>query len=74
MFVVLACVLCWLMMYRTKLGYEIRTIGQNRHFAKYAGIGAVSYTHLDVYKRQGPNVAGVIGSAVAAGILINMLG
>ena len=38
-FVVLACVLCWLMMYRTKLGYEIRTIGQNRHFAKYAGIG-----------------------------------
>ena len=49
---------------------------------------AVSYTHLVSQKvgqeynprnyllmhAMGPNVAGVIGSAVAAGILINMFG
>lgn len=39
LFVVAAVILCWFMMYRTKLGYEIRMTGQNRNFAKYAGIG-----------------------------------
>lgn len=38
-FVIIAVILCWFMMYRTKLGYSIRMVGQNPHFAKYAGIG-----------------------------------
>ena len=61
---------------------------------RFCSLDSVSYTHLDVYKRQrisqvvgleydptnyllmhamGPNVAGVIGSAVAAGILLGFL-
>ena len=38
-FVIIAVVLCWLLMYRTGLGYSIRCIGRNPNFAKYAGIG-----------------------------------
>lgn len=37
--VLAAVALCWFMMYKTKLGYAIRIIGQNQNFAKYAGIG-----------------------------------
>lgn len=37
-FVILAVILCWFLMYRTGLGYAIRTIGQNKNFAKYAGM------------------------------------
>ena len=45
--------------------------------AMICAISSVSYTHLRNYllmHPMGPNVAGVIGSAVAAGILINMCG
>ncbi len=38
-FVILAVIICYIMMYRTGLGYAIRTIGQNKNFAKYAGMG-----------------------------------
>lgn len=37
-FVIIAVVVCWIMMYRTGLGYAIRTIGKNKNFAKYAGM------------------------------------
>lgn len=39
LFVIAAVIICWFMMYKTKLGYAIRIIGQNQNFAKYAGIG-----------------------------------
>ncbi len=38
-FVIIAVILCYVMMYHTGLGYSIRTIGQNKNFAKYAGMG-----------------------------------
>ncbi|MCL6282551.1 ABC transporter permease [Ruegeria sp. 2012CJ41-6] len=34
----LACVLVWLLIWRTKLGYEIRSFGQSETAANYAGI------------------------------------
>jgi simple sugar transport system permease protein len=35
---VAAAVVCWWLLERTTLGFEIRTVGHNRHAAKYAGI------------------------------------
>jgi general nucleoside transport system permease protein len=39
-----ACVLVWLLIWRTKLGYEIRVFGANPTAAQYAGISAVKIT------------------------------
>jgi simple sugar transport system permease protein len=36
----LACVLVWLLIWRTRLGYEIRAFGFSEGAARYAGIGA----------------------------------
>ena len=41
---VLACVLVWLLMWRTRLGYEIRAFGHSESAAKYAGIAPVRIT------------------------------
>jgi simple sugar transport system permease protein len=38
---VAACVLVWLLIWRTRLGYEIRAYGQSETAARYAGIGQV---------------------------------
>ncbi|MGG7565063.1 ABC transporter permease [Rhodovulum sp. DZ06] len=35
-----ACIFCWALIWRTKLGYEIRTFGANPTAANYAGISA----------------------------------
>ncbi len=35
---ILAAVLTWYLLYRTTIGFEIRTVGLNPHAAKYAGI------------------------------------
>ncbi len=35
---ILACFFVWLLIYRTRLGYEIRTFGHSESAAKYAGI------------------------------------
>jgi ABC-type uncharacterized transport system permease subunit len=35
---VAAAVICWWVIERTTIGFEIRTVGANRHAAKYAGI------------------------------------
>ncbi len=35
-----ACVLCWFLLWRTRLGYEIRAFGQSEPAAHYAGISA----------------------------------
>jgi simple sugar transport system permease protein len=39
-----ACVLVWLLIWRTRLGYEIRTFGANPTAAVYAGISPVRIT------------------------------
>jgi len=41
---VLACVLVWLLIWRTRLGYEIRAFGHSETAAKYAGINPVRIT------------------------------
>jgi general nucleoside transport system permease protein len=37
----LACVLAWIMLWRTRLGFEIRSFGQSEPAAHYAGISSV---------------------------------
>ena len=39
-----ACVLVWALIWRTKLGYEIRAFGHSESAAKYAGISPVKIT------------------------------
>lgn len=39
-----ACVVVWALIWRTKLGYEIRAFGQSESAAKYAGISPVKIT------------------------------
>ena len=39
-----ACLLVWYMLWKTKLGYELRTFGLNPHAARYAGIPVASRT------------------------------
>ncbi len=43
---VLACVLVWLLIWRTRLGYEIRAFGHSESAARYAGISPVRITVL----------------------------
>jgi simple sugar transport system permease protein len=38
------CLVVWLLIWRTKLGYEIRAFGQSESAAKYAGISPVKIT------------------------------
>lgn len=37
-FAVIAVLLVWLLLNKTKLGYEIRMVGKNKNFSKYTGI------------------------------------
>ncbi len=39
-----ACVFVWLLIWRTRLGYEIRAFGHSESGARYAGIGATKIT------------------------------
>lgn len=41
---VLSCVAVWVLMWRTRLGYEIRAFGYSQSAARYAGISAVKIT------------------------------
>lgn len=41
---VLACVLVWVLIWRTRLGYEIRALGKSERGAVYAGISPVRIT------------------------------
>ncbi len=42
----IACWLVWLLLWRTRLGYEIRAFGQSEPAARYAGISPVRITML----------------------------
>ena len=43
---VLACVAVWVLIWRTRLGYEIRAYGHSESAAKYAGISPVKITMI----------------------------
>ena len=58
---VTACVLVWLLIWRTKLGYEIRAYGHSESAAKYAGISPVKITMI----------AMIISGALAGMMAIN---
>ena len=58
---VIACVLVWLLIWRTKLGYEIRAYGHSESAAKYAGISPVKITMI----------AMIISGALAGMMAIN---
>ena len=49
----IACVLVWLLIWRTPLGLEIRSYGKSQRAARYAGIGAVRITMITL-KMPGP--------------------
>ena len=42
----LACWMVWLLLWRTRLGYEIRSFGKSQDAATYAGISAVKVTMI----------------------------
>ena len=43
---ILACVAVWLLIWHTRLGYQIRAFGRSESAAKYAGISAVHITMI----------------------------
>ena len=43
---IIACVLVWLLIWRTRLGYEIRAYGHSETAARYAGISNVKITMI----------------------------
>ncbi len=57
----LACVLLWVLIWRTRLGYEIRAYGHSDSAAKYAGISPVKITMI----------AMIISGALAGMMAIN---
>lgn len=58
---IIACVLVWFLMWRTRLGYEIRAFGHSESAAVYAGISPVKITM----------VAMVLSGALAGAMAIN---
>lgn len=57
----IACVLLWLLIWRTSIGYEIRAYGHSESAAKYAGISPVKITMI----------AMIISGALAGMMAIN---
>jgi simple sugar transport system permease protein len=65
-FAVLLCVLLyWLVLERTKLGFELRATGLNRHAARYAGISVNRSFTISMAIAGG--FAGLAGAVVALG-------
>lgn len=65
-FALLAAFFLWLVLARTKWGYEIRVIGENLKAARYAGISLVRNMLLVMLLSGG--IAGLAGLAEVAGI------
>jgi simple sugar transport system permease protein len=63
---IVAAFLIWLVLSRTKWGYEIRVIGENRTAARYAGISTSRNIVLVMLVSAG--LAGLAGMAEVAGI------
>lgn len=62
----LAIVLVSIMMYKSKLGYELKTVGENENFAKYSGMNVIRITLLA--QLIGGFLAGVGGSVEILGM------
>ncbi len=63
---VLAVVLVSIMMYKSKLGYELKTVGENENFARYSGMKIVKITLIA--QLIGGFLAGVGGSVEILGM------
>lgn len=63
---ILAVVLVSIMMYKSKLGYELKTVGENENFAKYSGMKIVKITLIA--QLIGGFLAGVGGSVEILGM------
>lgn len=64
---VIAALVCWWLLERTTLGFEIRTVGLNRHAAKYAGMNVPRLTILAMVISA--FLAGVGGSIETLGVV-----
>lgn len=71
-FGLLATVLVWLIVYRSKWGYEIRLIGDNAKAAQYAGIPIVRNTVLVMMLSGG--LAGLAGMSEISGVVHRLQG
>jgi general nucleoside transport system permease protein len=71
-FGLLAAVLVWFIIARSRWGYEIRLIGDNERAANYAGINIVRNTVLVMMLSGG--LAGLAGMSEMAGLLHRMQG
>lgn len=67
LFGLIATVVVWYLLTRTRWGYEIRLIGDNPNAARYAGIDIVRNTVLVMMVSGG--LAGLAGMAEAAGVV-----
>jgi ABC-type uncharacterized transport system permease subunit len=65
-FAILAAIFIWLVLGRTKWGYEIRLIGENPTAARYAGVSIARNIVLVMFLSGG--LAGLAGMAEVAGI------
>jgi ABC-type uncharacterized transport system permease subunit len=72
LFGLLAAVLVWFILYRSKWGYEIRLIGDNSRAAQYAGIPIVRNTVLVMMVSGG--LAGLAGMSEIAGVVHRLQG
>ena len=64
---VAAAIVCWWLLERTTTGFEIRTVGANRHAAKYAGIKVARITILAM--AVSAFLAGLGGSIETLGVV-----
>jgi simple sugar transport system permease protein len=71
-FGLLAVVLVWFILYRSKWGYEIRLIGDNPQAARYAGIPIVRNTVLVMMLSGG--LAGLAGMSEISGVVHRLQG
>jgi len=67
LFGIVAAIIVWIIVYRSRWGYEIRLIGDNPNAAKYAGISIVKNTIL-VMALSGA-LAGLGGMSEVAGVV-----
>jgi len=65
-FAILAAILIWIVLGRTRWGYEIRLIGENPTAARYAGVSIARNIVLVMFLSGG--LAGLAGMAEVAGI------
>ncbi|HEY9078224.1 MAG TPA: ABC transporter permease [Anaerolineaceae bacterium] len=72
LFALIIAVVVWLILYRSRWGYEIRLIGDNPHAAQYAGISITRNTVL-VMALSGA-IAGLAGMSEISGVVHRLQG